>query len=1019
MYKINMTKFIYSITITALLIFPLGLIGQNESIPSGVRKITSVEGITEYHLDNGLKVLLFPDQTKQRITVNITYLVGSRHENYGETGMAHLLEHLLFKGTPRHKDIPGELSARGMLPNGTTWLDRTNYFETFRATDENLNWALDLEADRMVNSFVAKKDLDSEFSVVRNEMENGENNPFSVLSQKTMASAYLWHNYGKSTIGARSDVENVPIDRLKAFYKKYYQPDNAVLLIAGKFDEKKTIGLVKKYFGVIPKPKRVIPANYTVEPIQDGERQVTIRRVGDTQLVMAGYHIPPGSHKDAAAIDILNTILTDTPSGRLYKSLVETKKASSISGFNFQTKEPGFHLYGAQLGKTDSIDDVREGMIETIEGVAKETPTKAEVDRARRIILKDIELSLNDPNRVGITMSEWIALGDWRLFFLHRDRLRKATLSDVQRVAAKYYKRSNRTVGIFIPTDKPDRSDIPTVRDSDITAALKDYKGDAEVAAGEAFDPSPANVEARTKRLQIGGLKVAFLTKENRGDTVVANINFRFGDEKSLMNRLQAARFAGQMLMRGTNKRTRQQIQDEFDRLKARVNVSGSVTDARASIQTTRQNLPSVLKLVAEILREPSFPSSEFDQLKKQTLTEIESQRTSPRFLAIQSMRKHFNLYPKGHPSYFRSIDEQISDINATTLDDVKRFYKDFYGGSVGEMTVVGDFDQKQIEALANKLFLDWKSPKAYLRIKDFYTDIKPVNQSLETPDKANAFFIAGVNLNIKDSDPDYPALVLGNYMFGGGFLNSRFLQRIRQKDGISYGGGSRLFANTLDPLGMFVSFAIYAPENVSKIETAFKEEVDKVLKTGFTEKEITDAKKGWLQRQELDRSNDGALARRLNRYLFLTRTIAWDAEFEKKVSNLTAAQINAALKKHIMPAKISIFKAGDFAKAKNEAPKKPKEENVKASASDLDAYIGDYQLLGLNSIITISRDGNKLLGSLGGIEKLELKFLSGTKFTVPSIGETTVLFKKDTAGKVTGLTLMSQGQKMSAKKIK
>ena len=204
-------------------------------------------------------MLLFPDPTKPTITVNITYMVGSRHENYGETGMAHLLEHLLFKGTPNHTNIPQELTAHGARPNGSTWFDRTNYFETFQATDENLKWALELEADRMVNSFIAKKDLDSEMTVVRNEFEMGENDPASILQERVLSTAFLWHNYGKSTIGARADIENVPIDRLQAFYRNYYQPDNAVLLVAGQFDEAKTLALVNRIFGRIPKPTRTLP----------------------------------------------------------------------------------------------------------------------------------------------------------------------------------------------------------------------------------------------------------------------------------------------------------------------------------------------------------------------------------------------------------------------------------------------------------------------------------------------------------------------------------------------------------------------------------------------------------------------------------------------------------------------------------------------------------------------------------------------------------------------------------------
>jgi len=895
----------------------LTLFIQSYHAQAGFEKVTSVEGITEYKLPNGLKVLLFPDQTKQTVVVNMTYLVGSRHENYGETGMAHLLEHLVFKGTPKHPNIPAELTSHGTRPNGSTWYDRTNYFESFGSTDENLNWALDLEADRMINSYIAKKDLDSEFSVVRNEMESGENDPFSVLLQKVTAISYDWHNYGKDTIGARSDVENVPIDRLQAFYRRYYQPDNAVLLVAGKFDEAKTLDLIKKYFGPIPKPERVLPPNYTIEPTQDGERQVTVRRVGDTQLVMNSYHTPSATHADGAAIEMLGSVLSDQPSGRLYKSLVETKKASSVFNVTFPTKEPGVLVLGAELKKDMPLDTARTTLTETIENLINNPPTKEETDRARTGMIKNIELSLNDSNRVGLEMSEWIARGDWRLFFIFRDRIRKVTPEDIKRVAGTYLKQSNRTLGLFVPTEKPDRSDIPFVKDSDITAMVKDYKGDAIVAQGEAFDPSPANVESRTKRAKIGGIDVALLSKENRGDSVVANLTLRFGDEKSLMNRGDAASFAGQLLQRGTSKHTRQQLQDEFDRLKARVGVFGGATSANASIETTRQNLPAVLRLVAEILRDPVFPQTEFDQLKQETLTGIESQRSEPTSVAITALGQHFNIFPKGHPQYSGSIEENIAGVKAVTLDEVKKFYKDFYGASNGQMTIVEDFDEKEVSDLKQDLFGNWKSPSAFARIKGEYRDIAPLNVNLETPDKANAFFIARLNLKMRDDNPDYPAMILGNYILGGGFLNSRLATRIRPKEGLSYGFGSGFHASSLDETGAFSANAIYAPENVVKLEAAFKDELAKMNSAGFTTEEIAAAKSGWLQSRQLSRAQDRELSSRLNGFLFLNRTIAWDADLEAKVGAVTVEQVNAVMKKYITPEKISIVKAGDFAKGK------------------------------------------------------------------------------------------------------
>ncbi|HWO01070.1 MAG TPA: pitrilysin family protein [Blastocatellia bacterium] len=895
-------------------VFAAGASRAQAAPPKGVELVTSVEGITEYRLANGLRVLLFPDQSKQTATVNITYLVGSRHENYGETGMAHLLEHMVFKGSTNHRDIPNELSVHGARPNGSTSWDRTNYYETFAATDENLEWALKLEADRMVNSFIAKKDLDTEMTVVRNEYESGENQPALVVFKRIFSAAYDWHNYSNLPIGARSDIEGVPIERLQAFYRKYYQPDNAVLLVAGKFDPVKTLQLVADNFGSIPRPTRTLESIHTIEPTQDGERTVTVNRVGDTQFVGAGYHIPAGSHSDFAAIDILTQILGDTPSGRLHKALVETKKAASVDSLDIPLHDPGLVVWFAEVRKEQSLDAARDTLIQTIESVPSKPPTAEEVDRARTGLLKNVDLTLNSAERVGLELSEWMAQGDWRLYFLYRDRLRKVTPGDVQRVAAAYLKPTNRTIGEFIPTDKTDRAEIPPT--PDVAALVKDYKGSAVVAEGEAFDPSPANIESRTIKADVPvGLKLALLPKKTRGNTVVAAMTFRFGDEKSLMNRSGAAQFDGEMLMRGTTKHSRQQIQDEFDKLKARVSVFASANQAIVSIETIRENFPAVLRLVAEILREPAFLASEFEQLKQEALAQIEEQRSQPQSVAGTAFSRHMNPYPKGDIRYTTTPDEDIAEVNGTTLEDLKKFYAEFYGGSNGEMAVVGDFDAREIEKLANDLFGSWKSPRPYSRLVSVYQEIPPINQSLETPDKANAFFLAGIRLNLRDDDPDYPALLLGNYMFGQGTLNSRLSARLRQKEGLTYGTGSSLTASPRDKNGQFVAQAIYAPQNVTKLEAAFNEEVARALKDGFTAEEVATAKSGYLQGQQVSRAQDASLARKLAQYRFLDRTLAWDAELEKKIAALTPEQVNAAMRRFIDPSKITIIKAGDFAK--------------------------------------------------------------------------------------------------------
>ena len=470
-------------------------------------------------------------------------------------------------------------------------------------------------------------------------------------------------------------------------------------------------------------------------------------------------------------------------------------------------------------------------------------------------------------------------------------------------------------MGLFIPTAQPDRAEIaPT---PDVVSMLKDYKGSAVVAVGEAFDPSAANVESRTSRSALpASLKLSLLPKKTRGATVVANLTLRFGDETSLKGQQTAAQMAGGMLMRGTTKRTRQQISDEFDKLKARANVNGSGATATASVETTRENLPAVLRLVAEVLREPAFPSDEFEQLKSQRLASLEEDKSEPQAIAVQNLQSYLRPFPKDDIRYIPTVDESIANVRAATLDEARRFYTDFYGASNGELSVVGDFDSAEITKLATELFGSWKSPKPFTRLSDSYRDVTAVNRTFETPDKANAFFLAGLNLNVRDDDPEYAALVLGNYMLGGGFLNSRLATRIRQKEGLSYGVGSQLQASSLDKNGSLLIFAIYAPQNAAKLEAAIKEEVARALREGFTDDEVKAARAGWLQSQQVTRAQDNSLAGRLNTLNFVGRTVAWDGDFEKRVAALTPADIRAALTKHIDPERISFVKAGDFAKA-------------------------------------------------------------------------------------------------------
>ncbi|MBU6377911.1 MAG: insulinase family protein [Gammaproteobacteria bacterium] len=888
-----------------------------ESAPARLappEKVTSVEGITEYRLANGLRVLLFPDPSKSTITVNVTYLVGSRHEGYGESGMAHLLEHMVFKGTPRFPNIPQELTARGARPNGTTWYDRTNYFETFAATDDNLRWALDLESDRMVNSLIREADLRSEFSVVRNEFESGENSPGRVMLQRVMSTAYLWHNYGKSTIGSREDIERVPVDNLRAFYRKYYQPDNAVLTVAGKIDEAKTLGWVNEFFGKLPRPTRVLQPTYTVEPVQDGERHVVLRRVGDVQVTAAGYHIPPGGHPDFAAVQVLADVLTNEPSGRLYKALVESGKASSVDGIAFSLKDPGYMYFAAEVLKDKPVADATQIMLAVLDGMKSAPVTDAEVQRARNRFLSFFEQTYNNSDRVGLGLSEYIAKGDWRLWFLSRDQMEKVTAADVNRVAAAYLKPANRTTGLFVPETTPDRAAIP--QPPDPAVVLKDYRGKQALKQAEDFDPSPANIVARTRAETFpGGAEYSFLAKSTRGSAVNASITLRIGNLAALEGKATVAELTAAMLRRGTKNRSLQQINDQLDQLKSSVSVGGSGQTVTVNVTSTRDNLVPALEIVGDLLRNPVFPDSEFAKLRDEVLASIEQQRSDPRAIASLEAERVSSPYPANDFRRVLGFDEKAAAVRAAGAAELRRFHAEFYGAGRATAAVVGDFDEATVRAALGGILAGWKAGVPYERAVSPYFEVAPVARKINTPDKANAVMVAGLNLALRDDDADYPALVIANYMLGGGFLNSRLAVRIRQKEGISYGVGSFLTADPLDKDGNFGTLAIYNPQNSARLIAAYREELAKMLSDGFSEAELKDAKSGWLQGRNVSRSQDRELVGRLASYLFLDRTLEWDAAFEQRVAALSTADVNAAVKRWIKPDSLVIIEAGDFEK--------------------------------------------------------------------------------------------------------
>ena len=880
------------------------------ALPAGVSSVRSVEGIDEYRLANGLQILLIPDNSKPTTTVNLTYRVGSRHENYGETGMAHLLEHMMFKGTPKNPKVWAEFQKRGLEANGSTWYDRTNYSAVLAVNDANLKWYIGWLADAMTNSYVARKDLDTEMTVVRNEMESGENSPDRILLQRTMALMYDWHNYGHNTIGARADVENVDIPRLQAFYRQYYQPDNATLVVSGKLDEARVLAWIAQSFGAVKKPARKLPVLYTIDPAQDGERSVTLRRIGGAPVIYAGYHVPAGAAPDYAAVELLRVILGDTPSGRLHKRLTDKRLAADTYAFGFALRDPGLFIAGAGLAPGQDVDKARSELLAAVESLKFEPITADELQRAKLKWANDWDQAFTNPESIGLALSESIAQGDWRMFFLLRDRVSAATLAGVQRVAEAYLVPDNRTLATYLPTEKPKRAPAPAL--IDIEQAMKEFKPSAAAGQVEAFDATTTNIDARTQAFAVGGLKVALLPKGTRGGAVTAVMVLRFGDAATTQGLGEAGRTVASLLDMGSTSLSRQQVQDRLDTLKTDLQFSGSGNYVSVTLNSRREHLPAAIALVGDLLRHPALTPEAFDEVKRQTLTAIEKQRKEPQFVAGNALGRLGNPYPRGDLRYERTVEEIIDDLNALTPDKLRDFHTRFYGASVGEFAAVGDLDVAAVRAALTTAFADWAGPTPYTRLPRPAAPAKSERLMLSTPEKQNAIMFVRESLPLNDKDADFPALMMADHLLGGGG-SARLWKRIREREGLSYGVGTSIDWSSFEPNSRWQAYAIFAPQNRAKVEAAFNEEVSAALKTGFTPQELREGISSLLNFRQLNRSQDANLAGALRENQYLGITFAREAAIDAAIGKLTLAQVNGALRKYLKPGDFAAAYAGDF----------------------------------------------------------------------------------------------------------
>lgn len=875
------------------------------AMPVGMTRVQTVEGITEYRLANGLKVLLAPDVADDKVSVNLTYMVGSRHEGYGETGMAHLLEHLIFKGTPGTADPKFEFRKRGFTYNGTTNPDRTNYFATFVSNQDALDWYIGWQADAMVNSFIARKDLDSEMTVVRSELEIGENNPVQALTRRMASVAYMWHNYGKSTIGAKSDIENVDVSKLRAFYQRYYRPDNAALIVAGKFDVGATLASIQKSLGALTRPEAPIPKTYTLEPAQDGERSVVVRRPATNQVIIASYHTPAALHPDSIALAVLATALGDVPSGRLHKALVESRLAQSTFVAPLRQRETSSIYFGTYFGPDDDASTRQSRLLEIVENLAQEPIRPDEFERAKTMLNKALEQIFTRATAVASMAMETEVLGDWRALFVARDRLKTVSLDDVNRVARTYLLRDNRTIGHLIPTQAPVRA--PDSKMPDVAAYLQGFALSEQGLESTGFDFGTQSLHDKVVFATTpAGIRTATLQKPVRGDLVQMKLSFKFGTRESLQNQAAAAAMASAMLQRGTQKLSRQQIADELLKLGAALNMSFSQTGGEVWLSAKKENFKAALELAVHLLRESSFPEAEFEEMRNVRIKGIEGQIKDSSAQADDAWLRYGNSYAKGDPRYRYTLEEWLQELKFVTRDQAREFHRRFYGAQNAQVTLLGPVDAREYQQAVASALDGWQAPEPWRRVGRPLVEVTPTRLVFDTPDKSNANLRAYQRVPLYEDgmEPDFYAFRVATRIVGGG-PGSRLWIRLREREGLSYSVGASFNASSHEPNGNLSLAAEVAPANVSAAEQALREELARSLNYGFTATEVETFKRQLLADRQRERSGDGWAMGFMNTQLEFDLPRDRREKNDALIESFTAEHINTVWRKYLRPGKV------------------------------------------------------------------------------------------------------------------
>jgi zinc protease len=896
---------------------------RNKAKATDIKKVDEAAGIVEYRLKNGLKVLLRENHAAPVVSFMVVYRVGSRNESVGHTGATHFLEHMMFKGTPRFNPAKGcgvfEIFSRiGALLNATTWLDRTNYFEC--VPREYLELCISIEADRMRNLNLRQQDRDSEMTVVRNEFERGENNPGSALSKEVVALAFREHPYHHPTIGWRSDVEGVPLSRLKEFYNTFYWPDNATAIVVGDFEPEATLALINKYFGRINASPGSIPPVYTVEPPQEGERRVELLRAGDLPQLLIAYHTPCAGHEDTYPLAVMQALLGDSGkrSSRLYKALLEKGLATSCYASNGEFRDPFLFTLGATLSPGRTFAEVEAAICAEISRLAQEPAASDELQRARSANRKGTILGSADPQTFANMICGAESVADWRWLVEYDDRYDAVQPEDVMRVASRYFEPTNRTVGHFIPTERK-ALPAPCLETSAIRApARPDRASKSAVVSEKRMElarpgATPSDFAARViRRVLDNGLTVLVLPVPGTGSVAVHGA-VAAGECFGLDRPSFVAPLSSTMLSRGSSAYAKEAFAKIFEEMGIRFGVGTDRFKAAFGTLITRQDFAQFIAVLAELLRRPVFPEEELQLVGNETRAALTRALNDTGRRAGNALMQ--SLYPPDHVFYEKGYEERLQELDYLSPDLLRSFHQEHFTPAGSILTVVGDIEAERAFDLVSEHFADWSgAPRKAILLDDISLPAAPELLRINLDDKANADIIIGHPCSLRRDSREFFAAQLANAALGKDTISSRLGKVLRVEHGLTYGIHSYFEDTTFGAGPWLVGFSVN-PGNVSKALKLAREVMRDYLKKGISARELEDEAGRAVGSFLVALRSPEGIAAALTRFEYIGLGVAAMDTLVNDFMSVKRKDVQAALHKYMHPDRAVTVVAGTLSR--------------------------------------------------------------------------------------------------------